>query len=1159
MSTRNYLLALAFLISVGLASVFEVHAQVGTCRPALGESYLDINNVRARILNNGNLFWRGSPAVYEVPQGGGAQAIFTSGIWIGGNVGGQLRVAAARYGDYHFWAGPLDDNGAPPADCSQFDRLYNVSIDDIQDYEATGVMTPDLRDWPTGLGAPTYARPENGIDDDGDGVVDEDGETIDVLNQPLAQRVNRVIDLANGERPAILGDQSIWWVMNDRGNEHEGAASPPIGVEVHVTAFAFRTAGDIGNTTFYRYNIYYKGASPFTDVHMAIFSDPDLGNFQDDWVGSDTTLGVGYVWNSDDEDEGAGGYGSPVPAAGYDFFQGPVVPSPGDSAKVEGQWIQDFRNLNMTSFTYYNNDGTVTGDPSTALDHYNYMRGLWKDGRCITEGGNGRDFSDDCTAYMFPGDPGGNDSECEYWSECNSDGAGIDIEAADRRFVMGTGPFTINPGDFQQIVFGIVWAQGSNNFDSVQRLKGASAQAQSAFDIDFQLPSPPAAPLVTVTPTDGGAILEWTNSPQSNNFLESYQVFDPFSPAGNSEVVFEGYEVIQYDNPLDQIGTTVAVYDVVNGITRVIDGGQLIIDGLIQEPQTVVANGTDRGVQNFHMATGLTNYTTYYFGVQAYAQNYDNPGRKISRGPITRVEVVPTRPTEEISGDAIAAFESNESADFIASLEGVGDGFVHADVVNPAAIKEGVYTVEFYERTIAGKRQDLAPSNADDDEVDALRKLRDHHKLMDVQEDETIITYDIKRDGTEIFNGRSIDYPAPQRDNVMVLDGLLFTVRGPDPDPDYKDFQVTANAAGPVDPPAYAAITWNNFPNPAGLPLQDYAGIQQSNGRIWMIHAGEATQPFASFVSRSLRDGENSPALGIRDYEIRFTQRCVDQIDDAISLEEDCLGLRAFSDGSIIEVPFEIWDIGVATPNDPSDDVRLVAVVCDTDICGGGTQHGVFDIGGDHLASGAENDPFTDWIYFYRTNDITPGTSGRDRFYSGDQSISVSEVMARIVIVGWNLGSAPPYDPELPEIGTVFRIVTNKPNQPGAVFTFSTEGYAPQEYDLTSQQERLEDIGIVPNPYRGASSYEVSQLTDEVRFTNLPDVATIRIFTLNGTLIKTINKQSPGVATIPWNLTTDQNLPIASGLYLINVEVPGVGSHTMKFAVVKKRIQLNVF
>ena len=1153
MGKRRYLLSLVLLVVLGLGSALDARGQVGTCTSPQGESYLDINNVRARILNNGNLFWRGPPNVYNVPKGGGAQAMFNAGVWIGGKVDGQLRVAAARYNNYHFWAGPLDDNGAPPADCGPFDRLFKVSIDDIQDYEAAGVTTPDLRDWPTGLGAPTYAPPGNGIDDDGDGEVDEAGETIFVLDQPFVQRVDRVIDLAGGERPAILGDQSIWWVMNDRGNEHNGASSPPIGLEVHVTAFAFRTAGDIGNATFYKYDLYYQGTQPFTDVHMAIFSDPDLGNFQDDWVGSDTTLGVGYVWNSDNEDEGSDGYGSPAPAAGYDFFQGPIVPSPGDSAKVSTEWVQDFKNLEMTSFMYFHGGGCVDCEPSTALDHYNYMRGRWKDGKCITWGWFGRDFSEVCTYFMFAGDPGVSDDACQYWSECNSDGTGKNNRTGDRRFVMGTGPFTINPDSMQQIVYGLVWAQGIDNFDSVQKMKEASALAQAAYDMDFQVPAPPAPPQVTATAVDGGAILEWTNSPQSNNFLESYRVEDPFAPEDNNVVEFEGYEVIQYSGALDQVGVAVAVYDVVNGVTRVIDGGQLVVDGLIQEEQTVVANGTDRGVQNFHTASGLTNYTTYHFGVQAYAQNYDFPGRKILRGPVTRVSVIPTGSTLEFAPAAIAAAEDFETADFVADKEGIGDGFVTADIVNPAGVKEGTYSVEFFEHDVPGKalNSGIAPVEEDGNVVDPPSAVEAIQKVDDI--DASVITYSVKRDDAILFDGRSIDYAAPQRDNVMVLDGLLFTIRGPNPG--FKDFQVTANAGGPVDPPAYAAITWNNFPNNQGVGLD--RSRQQTNGSIWMTHAGGASQAYDSFFSRSTRGGGNSPYIGIRDYEMRFTERCANQINGVIE-PTDCLGRRAFSDGSLIEIPIELWDTGVATPSDASDDVRLVPIICDTNTCGGGTEHGVFDIGGDHPASGAANDPFTDWVYWYPPADLTPGEVGHDRFFAGDIGVG-HEIIARLVLVGWNIGTAPPYDPDMPELGTVLRIVTSKPNQPGDVHSFTTEGYAATEFDLATKQLRLEDIGIVPNPYKGASSYEVGKFTDEVRFTNLPDVATIRVFTLNGTLIKTINKQSPGVATIPWNLTTDHNLPIASGMYLIHVEVPGVGSHTMKFAVVKKRIQLNVY
>ena len=84
MSKRKYLPSFVCLVVLGIGSVLGARGQVGTCTSPLGESYLDINNVRARIFNNGNLFWRGSPNVYNVPKGGRAQAMYNAGIWIGG-------------------------------------------------------------------------------------------------------------------------------------------------------------------------------------------------------------------------------------------------------------------------------------------------------------------------------------------------------------------------------------------------------------------------------------------------------------------------------------------------------------------------------------------------------------------------------------------------------------------------------------------------------------------------------------------------------------------------------------------------------------------------------------------------------------------------------------------------------------------------------------------------------------------------------------------------------------------------------------------------------------------------------------------------------------------------------------------------------------------
>jgi hypothetical protein len=170
--------------------------------------------------------------------------------------------------------------------------------------------------------------------------------------------------------------------------------------------------------------------------------------------------------------------------------------------------------------------------------------------------------------------------------------------------------------------------------------------------------------------------------------------------------------------------------------------------------------------------------------------------------------------------------------------------------------------------------------------------------------------------------------------------------------------------------------------------------------------------------------------------------------------------------------------------------------------------------------------------------------------------------MGRTVLYNWNGGAtgdgfSP--DQERPEDGTVFRITTLKPNQPGDVFTINTTGYGVTPASADLKQDQLKEIGIVPNPYKGLSLYERSQLIDEVRFSNLlSEETTIRIFTLNGSLIREMLKPA-GSRTMTWNLTTENNLPIASGLYLVHLDVEGVGETVVKFAVVRKQTQLDIF
>lgn len=132
---KHLFYATVFLFSCSISSLFA--QTVGTCVTGKAEQFLDSNNVKARMLNTGGLFWNGDPPYYYVPKLEGTSAIFASGFWIGGyDAENKLHIAAATYGTWEFWPGPLDKDGNPPRDCTQYDRIYKVSEADIKNYEA---------------------------------------------------------------------------------------------------------------------------------------------------------------------------------------------------------------------------------------------------------------------------------------------------------------------------------------------------------------------------------------------------------------------------------------------------------------------------------------------------------------------------------------------------------------------------------------------------------------------------------------------------------------------------------------------------------------------------------------------------------------------------------------------------------------------------------------------------------------------------------------------------------------------------------------------------------------------------------------------------------------------------------------------------------------
>src|SRR5690606_30089757 len=108
---------------------------------------------------------------------------------------------------------------------------------------------------------------------------------------------------------------------------------------------------------------------------------------------------------------------------------------------------------------------------------------------------------------------------------------------------------------------------------------------------------------------------------------------------------------------------------------------------------------------------------------------------------------------------------------------------------------------------------------------------------------------------------------------------------------------------------------------------------------------------------------------------------------------------------------------------------------------------------------------------------------------------------------------------------------------------------------------------VVPNPYVATNRFEQQNPFSTgrgprvIRFINLPPQCTVRIFSVNGRLVRelSMNEGSNGSVTsadlldgtVEWDLMSEDGLTVSYGVYLYHVEAPGFGEKTGTFAIIK--------
>ena len=1023
---------------------------------------------------------------------------------------GRIKTSgySENYRDQQIWRVRKDWNtGDLTVDAS---ILRDIAVADVTEAMITADKAQyekDWNNWPADEGAP--------YDDvDGDGVY-----TPGTWNEESGSW--------SGDIPGIPGsDQTVWTVANDLPDGYaeggvvsvseDGWGSPPVGFEMQLTlwGYDFPFSNPISSMMFKRARMIYVGLpggpadAKLDTVYFTQWSDPDLGTYTDDYVGCDTTLSLGYVYNGNTfDDQFLSSFGSPVPAGGYDFLEGPKVDTNGDGV---------LDTLGMTSFVYFA-AGSSVSDPSTrvysgTLQWFNLMEGYLPRPEYPTQ----EPFVDPITGFaetfVLAGDP----TSATGWVD------GIILPPGDRRLVMNTGPFEMVIDDTQDVVVGLIGGMGINNLSSVAVLKYNDKFAQFAYDNDFNLPQPPPAPTVSVFEGDGYITLNWAE-------VAAYQASENYSQAGFK---FEGYKVYQLPNATASAadGAVVAIYDVPNGVKVISEPALDGATGLFFDKPAHV--GGDFGVSRMVVIKNdalknrpITNDRPYYFGVVAYAYLEDNAGApfKSLESSLQVITITPKKPNPG------TAYEVDTGDYFdMAHSAGTSDGQARIEVIDPGAVTGHNYKVTFEDDgagTLLWNVTDLTTSN----------------KIL-----------------SGYSQGATFSDPG-----YPAADGLAWKVTGP-PNA-FKKFNVVANKDGSCteEAPCQGTQDWGGFGSL--VPDTSPGRVNQSDGYAWFFHGGGASNnSYDTMISRIIR-GSGWKYLIPNDFEYRFTYEddnyaWAAYTSGALSkvpfeIWDVTQGVRLISwfydfDGN------DKWGLhatdhpGSGGTNDPYTDWHYPHLPADMTPGEGGYQAWLASaIAGCGAAADSDGN--------YTA--CTGSARGLDQ--------EGPEVMGRNIWFVWNLddvsdgtidafagedvdGDGTP-DNVGPEKGTVLRIITNKTNQLADEFTVTAPKLASSD-----PVDDVTKINVFPNPYMGRHQLEgtdsVLPLPKYVTFNHLPTSQDVyfKVFNVAGTMVANFQKTTT-TQYQTWNMRNSNDFPLASGVYVIHIDMPGLKtSKVLKFAMV---------
>ena len=386
---------------------------------------MEINNIRSWFCSDGSFNTRSSGnAGFEWPKGSGKCARYVSGIWLGAKVQNDTLITHAFY-EAQYLPGYIDSNGNPQGRDDPDYRIYSIIKGDT--------LSQDYLNWPSSQGA--------------------------YLN--------------SSGRPYFLGTQTMFYSITDGYPDHHGFSpgnTAPLKAQILQTNWAY-SAQDLKDVIFTEFRIINRSNVTWHNAYFGFWTDDDVGYASDDGTGIDTVRNLTYVYNFDNFDPQ---YGEAPPCVGTLLLRSPIkqTGNPGDTVSYfhppGSMNVVTKQGSAFTGLTAFNVSGNQYEEPGDYVEAFRFFEGKQRTGQPWINPITGQ-----VTVKLYSGDP--------------VTGAGwINLGGEERRVMTSYGNITMMPGDTQSLIVAQLIARGSNNINSITKLRELSDYVQSVYDKNFQ-------------------------------------------------------------------------------------------------------------------------------------------------------------------------------------------------------------------------------------------------------------------------------------------------------------------------------------------------------------------------------------------------------------------------------------------------------------------------------------------------------------------------------------------------------------------------------------------------------------------------------------------------------------------------------------------------